>query len=87
MLTFMKFSWSAVMRECLPDTPSAKTACPTVKQSASGTRARSELGTAYQSMVRNFDQKIMPRNKAKSNITGTHFLEFFFMAIDLYYST
>ena len=32
-----------MIRECQPGTPSAKTACPTVKQSASGTRACSKL--------------------------------------------
>ena len=34
-------------RECQPGTPSAKQACPTVKQSASGTRARFKLRPGY----------------------------------------
>ena len=37
------FSQSDVKRECQPGKPSAKQVCPTVKQSVSGTRARSKL--------------------------------------------
>ena len=43
MFIFMKFGQPDMMRECQLGTPSAKTACPTVKQSALGTRARSKL--------------------------------------------
>ena len=36
-----------MMRVCQPGTLSAKPACPTAKQSALGTRARSKLGPGY----------------------------------------
>ena len=42
----MKFSLPDEMRECQLGTPSPKTACLTVKQSASGTRASSKLRPA-----------------------------------------
>ena len=42
------FNQSGVKRECQPGTSSAKQACPTVKQSASGTRARSKLRPRYE---------------------------------------
>ena len=43
----MILSQPNVIRECQPGTPSAKPACPTVKQSASRTRARSKLGPEW----------------------------------------
>ena len=43
------FNQSGVKRECQPGTSSAKQACPTVKQSASGTRAHSKLRPRYES--------------------------------------
>ena len=43
----MIFSKPEVIRECQPGTSSAKTVCPTVKQSATGTRAHFKLGPVY----------------------------------------
>ena len=47
MFIFIKFGQLDMMRVCQPGTLSAKPACLTAKQSASGTRARSKLGPAH----------------------------------------